>query len=296
MRSISAAALIWALGASAAELPAADPSLLLPYSSELEASTPVRAPSVAVFRRAGKELRYIGSDHAAGLDSPNLKTVRKVIEDFSPQVILLEGLVEREIPARDYLTGSCEREKFVHCGEPFYAAYLARGRGILLSGGEPAPARIRDAVVRDGISARDLLFFYAVRWIPTWRSERRLDKEHLDARIQEAMIKDAAGLGVSPVPGFAEFKAWYDAHAPGGRPLVDFAYNDYAPVAGDGAAYFQKISARVNRAREENIVEQIGALVHKYDRVLVIFGHSHLLIERRALERMLGKPVEKKLF
>ena len=85
-----AAALLWALGASvpvfAGELPAVDPALLVPYSFKLEGASSRRAPFVAAFRREGKELRYIGADHSPGLDSPNLKTVRKVIEFDSPIV------------------------------------------------------------------------------------------------------------------------------------------------------------------------------------------------------------------
>jgi hypothetical protein len=46
-----------------------------------------------------------------------------------------------------------------------------------------------------------------------------------------------------------------------------------------------------HEVRNGFIVAQIAEILSAYDHVLVVFGGSHLLSQRPALEAMLGKPV-----
>ena len=47
--------------------------------------------------------------------------------------------------------------------------------------------------------------------------------------------------------------------------------------------------------RDENVVEMIGTALQSHNRVLVVYGASHLKFEWQDLVRSYGKPVKKKL-
>ena len=90
------------------------------------------------------------------------------------------------------------------------------------------------------------------------------------------------------LPGFPEWAAWYQAL--NGRPIgAGFTTEEAGPLA-DGRFGTNRIAAAISRARDAYLHELVIAHLNDRESVLVVFGGSHLMIHRPALDAVLGPP------
>ena len=272
-------------------------ALFLCLAADISAAEPPVRPYVAVFRRGAKTLAYVAAKHAAGVDSATFRTVRKTIEELKPQELILEGFYfENENMRRSYLAGvaACERADFAHCPEPMYAAQLAQEKGIPFDGGDPTDREIVAALARHGYSAVDVAGFYLARMVPEWRREGLLDRARFDAKA-DAFLRERLEMAHAPSKWeHKEFAVWYAKRAPAGKSPLDLTNEDVAPRSGKGETYFHSLSARIEEVRERRILEKIAAALGRSDRVLVVYGGSHLDAERAELARRYGPEEDSK--
>jgi hypothetical protein len=74
------------------------------------------------------------------------------------------------------------------------------------------------------------------------------------------------------------------------KSFLDVVNDDPAPHGGGDATYVQRISHQVGLARDRVIVKRIEEMMNKYDRVLIVYGGSHYLLQEDALKDALGEP------
>jgi hypothetical protein len=294
MNAFPLALVLCAPAASAAVQLAADVALIQPYSYELQNKEPFRAPFYAVFRRGKKELWYVAAQHGGDPRSATFALIRAVFRTHPPDAALIEGVkADRgenpESLIADYRASSGRSYKW---GEPSFTALQAVDHGKVFAGAEPEDTELLSRVTALGYTREDLLGFFFLRQIPQMLRDGTLAKEGPEKSYDELMEIDRRSLGLSPgdAPTYARFLAWYRGKMGTDPDLAPRDYEGTAPLA-DGTP-IQRISAVIDKARNQAMVEQIARMLHVHDRVLVVLGASHLAVQRKALEAMLGPAVE----
>jgi len=92
----------------------------------------------------------------------------------------------------------------------------------------------------------------------------------------------------SAVASLGGFKAWY--RRVNGLPFETGYRHDDAYPSEPGARPSRRIEDTISDARDRHIISVIARALETHDRVLVIYGASHSIVERPALEAAFGRP------
>jgi hypothetical protein len=178
-------------------------------------------------------------------------------------------------------------------GESGYAAAGAKEHGARFIGGEPDERAVARAVLDAGFSEEDLLGFYFVRQVPQLRQQTALETESLDAAFHDVMKDESQKAGLEAASArfpLERFREWYAQRQ--GKPFDGATVDteETAPVA-TGSYPTQRLSAVVGLVRDRFVVDLVAGLLSTDQNVLVVYGASHFLTQRPALELLMGKPV-----
>ena len=268
-----------------------DLSLLQPRRASDRDEDVKGSPHAMLFRHGNKQLLFIGAVHQRDIENaPTHRMVRKAIEGFRPQVVIVEGLNTSEgtQPER-FMNNARRRLKSGQMGESPYAAVLGDEIGALIIGGEPDPQATTDMVREAGYSDDDLMGFLVARNVTSMvRNDR--DAENYDRRITRAIGNLKRRFGVDSDMNVDDFKAWYQDRI--GKPFDPRRVRrEVSPQLVDDPSILRSISILSMKAREYNLVELEARMLEEHDRVMVVYGSGHLRWERALLEDMLGEPV-----
>jgi hypothetical protein len=273
------------------------PQKLQPWTMALRDSQPEDA-FAAVYRIGSRRLVFIGAQHENQNDSLTFQMIRDGYASFKFDTVIAEGFPMSwgVNPARifDYVSkNTTAADGFVEGGETVPTVLGAREQAARLIGGEPDDPEVKRLVAIDGITDRDLLGFYVLRNLPQWISERELNHA-ADPRLQHLVEKALARrreklqVPATTLPDYATWRTWYEKT--NGRPLtVDFNTEEVGPLS-DGRFGTNKIAYAVSKARDAYLHRLIVDHLNANESVLVVFGGSHLLIHRPALDTVLGRP------
>jgi len=260
------------------------------YSFELERTPPVIPPFLACYKKDDRELCYIATNHGTDQNSATFKLVRDVIEDFKPNLVIIEGFETKkgESPSdiNELVEKFCKVNPSV-CEEPHYAVSQASSKNIPFIGGEPDDEEVYDKLRYEGYSKNDVFAFYFARLVP------QLYREGQVSNMEDVHKKFDEYLKVSSVSGvtltYPEYEDWMKRNI---SPSIGFdEMKDpkfVAPFANGNK--LQEIANKNEWIRDRHILKVIFDSVLKYKRVLVIYGHSHFLTQIDVLEQHLGKP------
>jgi len=273
------------------------PERLQPWTTALRDQQPDDA-FAAVYRVGDRRLVFVGAQHANQQDSLTFRLIREAYAGFRFDSAIAEGFPTSRgpDPARifQYVTENGPRsDGFVEAGELVPTALGAREEGATLWGGETDDLDIKRRILGQGFGPGDLLGFYVLRNIPQWIRERQIDNAgdpRLEALVVQALARNRDALQLPPdlLPGYPEWAAWY--HALNGRPIgPDFVTEEAGPLA-DGRFGTNRIAYAISRARAAYLHELVVTHLNAGESVLVVFGASHLMIHRPALDAVLGPP------
>jgi hypothetical protein len=273
--------------------------LIQPYSYELGSEEPFDGPFLAHFKTGKYSLVYVAARHENEAHSPTFGLIDRAFDSYDVKVVILEGFPASygHSPAallEDFATSV--NGDFYRWGEPSYAALKADDLGIPFIGGEPEESDTLGAVQRAGFTAKDLAAFYFVRQIPQFLrdgSHRLKEPAELYGSFMPGVRRDL-GLQPGDLP-FDEFLEWYESANGKLLDIEMFDPEEAAPLS-SGKYGTQRISHEVGMARERFVLNLIAESLEEYDRVLVVFGKSHLAQQRPVLQAMLGKPVTQEGF
>jgi len=275
-----------------------DPAQIRPYTFALESQKHLESPYVAKYEHDGKLLLYVASQHLAVekypdlLQHPTLKTTAALFAEYRPQVVIVEGIdtgAEVSPPKLVKHADECAASAYRQCGESFFAINAARKAGAAFVSGEPKSTEVRDQLVAAGYTAEDLLGFYLVRQIPQLRRQASFDPKTFPGVADAHLLRFQEQIGTKLAFDYVAFTAWYAKHMTDPKSVLDVTNDTPAPHGGPDATYVQKISNQVGVIRDRSVVERIGAMFAKYDRVLVVYGGSHLITQEPAF-LPLGTP------
>ena len=260
--------------------------LLRPWGEGLSNEEPFKDSYVAKFESKGKILIYIASHHATSLKDKVFSLVESNLKRYKPAVLILEGFnPNTDFDKQRNKAKECS-SNFVKCGESFAAIYHAPKTTIIVTG-EPPHDEIASCIEDIGYSRQDLLFFYLLRQIPEMKRQGELNTnfpQQAEAYIQRTAPK----LGVNSPKGFNEFLVWYKTQS--GKKFLLEDINSEVPAPHIAGTYFQQLSYQVGLLRDANIVKVIADQLNQHSAVMVLYGSSHLPVQLKVLEEMMGKP------
>ena len=273
------------------------PERLQPWTTALRDQQPEDAFAV-VYRVGSRRLVFLAAKHSNREDSLTFRLIRDAYAAFAFDSVIAEGFPTSRgaNPARIFqyaAENGARSDGFVEGGETVPTALGARQEGAALWGGEADDADVKRRILAEGFTPEDLLGFYVLRSIPQWIGERQIadaGDARLQALVTQALARNRETLQLAPdvLPGFAQWAAWY--RALNGRPIgADFATEEVGPLA-DGRFGTNRIAYAISRARGAYLHELIVGHLNARESVLVVFGASHLMIHRPALDAVLGRP------
>lgn len=273
------------------------PEQLAPWTKALRDSQPEDA-FAAVYRVGDKRLAFVGAQHANRIDSPTFRLIDAAYAHFRFDSVIAEGFPTSRGPnsarIRKYVADSGPRaDGFVEAGELVPTVVGAQRQQAVFWGGEPHDLAVKARLFARGISGEDLLGFYVLRNIPQWVREKKI-ADAADAKL--ATLIDAAlatnretlQLSAETLPDFAAWSAWYARI--NGKPIgTDFVTEEVGPLS-DGSFGSNRIAYAISRARAAYLHDLVVEHLNRRRSVLVVFGASHLMIHRPALDAVLGPP------
>lgn len=288
--------LLLLVGCAAAPLRPA-PEKFEPWTTSLRDRQPEDA-FAAVYKRGRQRLVFVAAQHANRQDSLTFRLIRDAYANFQFDAVIAEGFpTSRGLDPPsifEYVARSgANAEGFVEGGETVPTVLGARQQKANLWGGEPDDLEVKARVLADGLPGADLLGFYVLRNIPQWIGERKIENAgdtHLKLLVEAALASNRAALQFSPqvLASYHEWAGWYERL--NRKPLGDgFATEEVGPLA-DGKFGTNRIAFAVSRARDEYLHKLIIGHLNAGESVLVVFGGSHLMIQRPALDAAIGRP------
>lgn len=288
--------LLLLVGCAAAPLRPA-PEKLEPWTRSLRDRQPEDA-FAAVYKRGSQRLVFVAAQHANRGDSPTFRLIRDAFANFRFDTVIAEGFPTSSgvnpPGIFEYAAGSApDAEGFVEGGETVPTVVGARQEKANLWGGEPDELEVKAQVLADGLSGADLLGFYVLRNIPQWTGERKIENasdSRLRPLVETALANSRVALQLPPqvLVGYAEWTKWYERL--NRKPLdAGFATEEVGPLA-DGKFGTNRIAFAVSRARDAHLHKLIIGHLNAGESVLVVFGGSHLMIQKPALDAAIGPP------
>ena len=276
-----------------------DESKVIGYHFDLEDRKKMEQPYVARFKKGDKELLYVLSKHVSDREFPNIVehptnvTIQILFGKFAPQVVIVEGIPSSKDAEMSKIMDQlekCRNRKFKGCGESFFAMDQAVQRQADFISGEPTEIEIQEFVSKSGFTQRDLLGVYMVRQIPQMKRRNEFNTKTFPKDCQRFLNQYRERVGLTVKFDYDDFKQWYHLHMKKPVDFLDIENNDTAPHGGQDATFVQRILHLVGLARDRVIVQRIEEMLNQHDRVLVVFGGSHFLLQEGALTDALGKP------
>lgn len=267
-----------------------DLTKLKDYSFSLERTPPAPPPFLALYKKDGRQLSYIATNHGSDRNSPTFNLIKNTVNEFKPDFMILEGFeTKRGVSPSDIIKlveKGCEQNPD-QCEEPHLGIELASSLNIPFIGGEPSDEEIFDDLRYEGYSRDDVFALYFTRLIP------QLYRDHQVGKMEDLQQKYEAylqGSGISNITlTYADYEDWlkkYISSTVGFSDLIDAKFS--APATGGNK--LQQIADKTEWIRDKHILRTILDSSLKYNKVLVIYGHSHFLTQDDVLEQNLGKP------
>ena len=283
-------------GCAAAPLRPA-PERLEPWTTSLRDRQPEDA-FAAVYKRGRQRLVFVAAKHANRDDSLTFRLIRDAYAAFRFDSVIAEGFPTSRgvnpVGIFKYVAANGARaDGFVEGGETVPTVLGAQQQNAQLWGGEPDDVDVKARIVAQGLSTADLLGLYVLRNIPQWIGERKIEHAgdpRLKPLVEAALARDRADLQLPPdvLAGYQEWVSWYQRL--NGKPLgADFVTEETGPLS-DGRFGTNRIAFAVSKARDAYLHNLVIGHLNAGENVLVVFGGSHLMIHRPALDAVLGPP------
>lgn len=270
-----------------------NPDAIAPWTVALRDSQPDTSQA-AIYVRGSQRLVVIAAKHSTRADSDTFRIIEDAYATMRFDTLIEEGPRYSAGPnaqrTLDWLARQQNVDGFVEGGESVPAGRGALAQGAQIWGGEPDDSEILRRLRAEGFSDEDALGFYVLRSIPQWQRERRIDNA-ADARLSALIAPELErnrtrlGLDATVLADEAAWRAWYAAT--NNKRLETFALEEVGPLS-DGRYPTNRVGAAIGRARDSFLLETIARHLNQGESVIVVFGGSHFMMLRPALDDMLG--------
>ena len=251
----------------------------------------LKYPFTSSFHTGNKELMYLAIDHAGDINSPTFTLIKKSIEHFKPDVILVEGVGTKEGYSPKRVIDKAKKclPDWNNCVEILYAAHLAETNNIKFIGSEPSDEYMFTELESQGYSVKDIAFFYLSRQMQQAYDPEKRIKSWNDIKVQFHELLSLTHIYENSHYSFDEYIAWLKektGHNVTFKEIVNSKFTD--PIKNGN--YIQRLSNTNVFIRDKHVLQVILNHMQKHKKILVIFGFSHYPLQKDVLEKYLGKP------
>jgi hypothetical protein len=251
----------------------------------------------AVYARGTQYLIFVAAKHSIRSNSLTFRLIGDAYASFRVNTAIVEGPPYSRGANADrlikWIDAQRETDGSIEAGEIVPAVRGAQTQKAAVFGGEPDDAYLRDHVLAKGFSKQDILGFYTLRSIPQWVGEQKINgagddrvKPLVKAELEHN--RERLSLPSTVLPDFAAWAEWY---AQTNQKAFGAAFDpeEVGPLA-DGHYGSNKIAEAISHVRDEFLLNTIAQHWNEDESIIVVFGASHLMILRPALDSMLGDP------
>lgn len=242
-----------------------------------------------------KGLIFFGPGHTNDPENPAFKTIRERIENFKPDLVMIEGaeginaLSERELKAQ--LGKHTEREAIMKYGEPYFTAKVAADHGIKVISPEPSDKSALRALESQGHS-REAIFCQqmASHCVQYARMRSKPDFEtYLQpylAHLRRDFKWDTFEFSLAHFKRIHEamFGIAFEAATP------ELYKRAADPVHWEGQPYgpTSQVAAAWGVFRDKYILDTIQDAFEQYKKIFIVYGASHAVMLEPALRKLMG--------
>ncbi len=252
---------------------------------------------VAVYKVGHRYFVFIGAEHANDIHSHTFRLIADTYRTYHFDTVIGEGWPTSFGPNNKRVVPNSSEPitptGFQSGGETVPTVRGARAQGATIWGGEIDDAAVKDVVAHSGVSPVDLLGFYVLRYIPQAIREREIDDAadpRLKLIVEQQLARNRQHLSIAQtvLPTYDAWAEWYRTLQ--GKPIGKiFDPEETGPLVA-GPFRSNTIAHAVSRARDTHLHKLAIEHVNAKESVLVIFGGSHLMIQRPAFDAVLGQP------
>lgn len=246
-----------------------------------------------ILEKGNKKLVYIGVPHSNKPEHPLFAEIQDKFNELQPNMVLFEGRryvnAEKEKYANHYKSETLEETK--NEGEPTFVLKLAVDAGIDFESPEPSFQKEINHLIERGFSQKDIYTYYMYRVIYQYqRSESSLSVSGCREYLQKYMERFRSDsqwnvdlLIALETDMFAEIGTGDNGRF---KRMID-------PIVRQGKEYtaVNKISAESGLYRDIYIFERITEGLKKYNKVLIVYGSAHAVVQEPALRAYFEKEV-----
>lgn len=276
----------------------ADVLRILPYKLELELSRPFEYPFVAHYERAGKNLSFVAVEHwwkpniktRSASTHPTVQVIRHEYRAFQPKSVIFEGLSLANLSQDEIkkLADLCMARQYRNCGEAFFAINLAREKNAQFVTGEPKSKVLKMELLKLGYTPQDILGRFFLASLAETKLTKKMTCKNFPGWATEEMGALQKQYEITVRFNVGDFEAWYTSRVQNPKSYFDIRGEHITPDGGKGTTFLEKISSSIRMLRDQALLEKIKEQLDLNSRVMVVYGGSHFLTEKPALENMLG--------
>lgn len=258
-----------------------------PYTLSAQEKEPYKAPYVAQFQRKNKQLWFVAVDHTDEIESHTFKTIHKAIEEFKPQVIVIEGFEDEDelTPAGHFpYLQRVAKANFKGSSESSYAQWTALENHIPYAPSDPLDSIIANGFEMSGVPAS----VETTKKVMTFQDYEKEASQLGKNSFNQVKISDEFS--------FSEFLKWYQKHAGSALVLERVIQEDFSPRIDRNPTAFNRMSALTDIFREKHLNEVYVRMLNQFDRVMVVYDSGHLVKHRKAISEILGEARNAKWF
>ncbi|MCH7604396.1 hypothetical protein IID24_00125 [Patescibacteria group bacterium] len=259
-----------------------------------------------IIGESDKRLSYFGVEHSNDPDNPMYGDehkegeIRNAFRDVRPQKVYVEGMhglrgnKEEEV---ERIRAMSYEETIREYGEPGFTAKLAIENNSDVESPEPDFRETIEYLLGQGFSKEEIFVHFFYLMVPEYQ---RMKKEDSDKNFRELIDRHIEEISLATK--WEGFDYSYEHAVEIGKnifldrkfdPEDEFYQDRVGPFLSEShkeeETVINRISQEFNYFRDVYIVNQIREELEDTDRIFVVYGETHAVMQRPALEKIIAK-------
>lgn len=251
-------------------------------------------PHVFTVENGGKQVVYFGTEHSRDPDNPMFGEIEQKFREANPQIVFVEGmggLEDRKQEAIKKLKERSNEEVIRELGEPGFTLKLAVEASVDMESPEPKFSDEINHLIQGGFSQDEIFAFYMYRQVEQYhRTPKKPELEkylepYID-ELQRATRWKGFDYSVDHLEEVGK-RIWGEKS---GLDNAEIAKERIDPVPWpdmrDKQTVVNEIARQSSYHRDRYIVERMKKVMTNKNRLFVIFGASHAVMQEQAIRKL----------
>lgn len=277
---------------------------------EIEEPTKKGIPYIPLFKTGNKMLQYVGIYHTKNPENEAIKVIEEKLKSFKPDFVLFEGMqnfndfedsLRKRVKKRIENLGWDEwRQKCIQLdGENLYTMYHCLAKGIECKSIEPTKKQVTDFLLEKGYSKDEILFNMCLHILVDFNrieNDNHTQNEHNFIRLLQARLDDYKENVTwdNYNYSYSQFQKLYKSFTDKEFDIKDKeTYQKYRSheLSGDDKDinYFTQMNIDYCYCRDTEAVKKIYLALQKYNKVMVVMGLKHSVLQQPGIRAIFEK-------